>query len=168
MKKKIVSTCRSIVKLETSLNKLETKSKELDQHRINGTIPNDLLLPKKKSLFEDRQPQVDEILKTMTNYLLSLKIDEISRKMSDIRSCIVFLENDLLTTLKTSCDTQFSMLSGDEQSISDVNSRHSLNVHCFYNHLAIARDNAFIKSKREAEKEAKKKNTASQMDTLEK
>ena len=38
-KKLIVTTCRSIVKLETSFNKLETKSKALEQHGINGTIP---------------------------------------------------------------------------------------------------------------------------------
>ena len=165
MKKLIVSTCRSIVKLGTSFNKLESKSKELEQHRINGTIPKDLLLPKKKSLFEDSQPQVDTILQTAMNSLLSLRIDEISRKMSDIRSRKASLENDLLTTLKSSRDTQLNMLSGDEHSISVVNSRYSLNVHCFYSHLAIARENAFLKSKREAEKEAKKRNIASQMDT---
>ena len=47
IKKLIVSNCRSIVKLETSLNKLEARSTVLEQHRIDGTIPKDLLLPKK-------------------------------------------------------------------------------------------------------------------------
>ena len=128
----------------------------------------DLLLPKKKLLFEDSQPQVDTILQTAMNSLVSIWIDEISRKMSDIRSRKASLENDLLTTLKSSHDTQLNMLSGDENSISVGNSRYSLNDHCFYSHLAIARENAILKSMREAEKEAKKRNIACQWILLQK
>lgn len=157
IKKLIVSNCRSIVKLETSLNKLEARSKVLEQHRIDGTIPKDLSLPKKKSLFEDHQPQVDEILQTAMNSLLLLRIKELSRKMSDLKSRKASLEKDVLITLKSSRDTQLSLVSCDEESVAIINSRHSLNVRSFYSQLAIARENAFLKVKREAEKEAKKK-----------
>ena len=105
IKKLIVSNCRSIVKLETSLNKLEARSTVLEQHRIDGTIPKDLLLPKKKSLFEDHQPQVDEILQTAMNSLLLFRIKELSRKMSDLKSRKASLEKDVLITSKSSRDT---------------------------------------------------------------
>lgn len=157
IKKLIVSNCCSIVKLEASLNKLEARSTALEQHRIDGTIPKDLLLPKKKSLFEDHQPQVDEILQTVMNSLLLLRIKELSRKMSDLKSRKASLEKDVLITLKSSRDTQLSLVSCDEESVAIINSRYSLNVHSFYSQLAIAREKAFLKVKREAEKEAKKK-----------
>ena len=51
-------------------------------------------------------------------------------------------------------------MSCDEESVAIINSRYSLNVHSFYSQLAIARENAFLKVKREAEKEAKKKRDA--------
>ena len=112
---------------------------------------------KKKSLFEDHQPQVDEILQTVMNLLLLLRIKELSRKKSDLKSRKASLEKDVLITLKSSRDTQLSLVSCDEESIAIINSRHSLNVCSFYSQLAIARENAFLKVKREAEKEAKKK-----------
>ena len=80
--------------------------------------------------------------------------------MSDLKSRKASLENDVLTTLKSSRDTQLSLVSSDEESVAIINSRYSLNVHSFYSQLAIARENAFLKVKREAEKEAKKKRDA--------
>lgn len=77
--------------------------------------------------------------------------------MSDLKSRKASLEKDVLITLKSSRDTQLSLVSCDEESVAIINSRHSLNVHSFYSQLAIARENAFLKVKREAEKEAKKK-----------
>ena len=62
-KKLIVSTCRTIVKLEMTFTNLETKLCTLEQHRLNGTVPKDLSLPKKKSLFEHEQS-----LKWMKSY----------------------------------------------------------------------------------------------------
>lgn len=114
----------------------------------------------KKWLFEDHQPQVDEILQTAMNSLLLLRIKELSRKMSDLKSRKASLEKDVLTTLKSSRDTQLSLVSSDEESVAIINSRYSLNIHSFYSQLAIARENAFLKVKREAEKEAKKKRDA--------
>ena len=55
IKKLVVSTCRSIVKLEAAISKLETKSEALKEHRSNGSVPKDLSHPKKKTLFEDQQ-----------------------------------------------------------------------------------------------------------------
>ena len=136
----------------------------MEQHRLNGTVPKDLLLPKKKSLFEDQQPQVDVILQTAMKSLLELRISEISRKMSDIKSRKVALENDLLKTLKSSRDVQINLLSDDdEESTRIVNLRHSLAA--FFSLLAIARENAFLRAKREADKETRKKNSATPMDT---
>lgn len=45
LKSLLYQTCRSIVKLEASIRKLDAKSDELNQHRLNGTISKDLLLP---------------------------------------------------------------------------------------------------------------------------
>ena len=118
----------------------------------------------KKWLFEDHQPQVDEILQTAMNSLLLLRIKELSRKMSDLKSRKASLEKDVLTTLKSSRDTQLSLVSSDEESVAIINSRYSLNIHSFYSQLAIARENAFLKVKREAEKEAKKRDAATPMD----
>ena len=58
------------MKLELTLSKLDAKLIELEQHRHNGTIQKDLSLPKKKSLFEDEQSKVDEILKNAATALL--------------------------------------------------------------------------------------------------
>ena len=58
-KKLIVSTCCTIVKLEMTFANLETKLCTLEQHRLNGTVPKDLSLPEKKTLFEDEQFNVD-------------------------------------------------------------------------------------------------------------
>ena len=77
--------------------------------------------------------------------------------MSDLKSRKASLEKDVLITLKSSRDTQLSLVSCDEESVAIINSRHSLNVRSFYIQIAIARENAFLKAKREAEKEAKKK-----------
>ena len=47
-KKLIVSTCRTTVLFESNFAKLEVKSRMLQEHSSNGTIPKDLLLPKKE------------------------------------------------------------------------------------------------------------------------
>lgn len=82
-KKLIVSTCRAIVKLEQTLSNLDAKSSALEQHRSNGTFPKDLLLPNKKSLFEDEQSKVDEILNqaSISMALLMQRIVEISTEI---------------------------------------------------------------------------------------
>ena len=46
-----------------------------------------------------------------------------------------------------------------------VNQRHFLNICSFYSHLAIARENAFLCAKKEADKKAKKQDTDASMDT---
>ena len=159
-KKLVVSTCRSIVKIETYFNKLEAKYQVLEQHRLNGIVPKDLLLPKKKPLFEDQQSH------RAMNSLLALRITEFSRKMSKSRSQKTALEKDLLTTLQSSRDAQLKLLSADDEvNIALVNQSHSLNVLCFYSQLAVTREYPFLKMKRIAEKEAKKKSADTPMDT---
>ena len=166
-KKLIVATCRSIVKLEMSLTNLDAKSSTLEQHKSNGTFPKDLLLPKKKSLFEDEQPKVDEILLTASNALLSQRIAEISRKKSETLAHRNAVETDLLKSLSSSRDSQLQQIaSEDEEKISIVKQRFAFNVSSFYSQLSISRENSFMKLKRAAEKEAnKKKAEATAMDT---
>jgi hypothetical protein len=139
---------------------LEAKSSTLEQHSSNGTLPKDLLLPKKKSLFEDEQPKVDAILLTASKALLSQRIAEISRKTSETLAHRKAVEADLLKTLESSRDSQLKFTTPeDEEKISIVKQRFSFNVSSFYSQLAISRENAFMKSKRAAEKEAAKKKT---------
>ena len=67
------------------------------------------------------------------------------------------LESDLLKTLQTSCDLQLKHLSPDvHEKIAIVKQRHSLKYLVLYSQLAITRENAFLKSKQEADEEAKK------------
>ena len=167
-KKLVVSTCRSIVKLEASVKNLESKSDVLNQHRLDGTIPKDLLLPKKKALFEDEQSNVDDILQTAMNALLRHRITEISRKISESKTRIISLEREFLSVLQNSRDAQLRLLSEeDTDKISIVQQRYSLNVKNFYSQLAISRENFFLRSKREADKkEAKRRQEAmTPMDT---
>lgn len=165
MKKHIVSTCRAIVKLELTLSNLDAKSNALEQHRLNGTFPKDLLLPKKKSLFEDEQSKVDEILQKASIALLMQRIAEISRKKSETLARKGSLESDFVKSLESSRDSQLMMIPPeDHNSISIVKKRFASNLDNFYSQLAISRENAFFKAKRVAEKEAKKKNTATAMD----
>ena len=82
IKKLIVSTCRSIVKLEASLKNLEARSTVLQQHRIDGTIPKDLLL---KTLLEDHQPQMDEIRQTAMNSLQEDVRYQVSQSLFRVR-----------------------------------------------------------------------------------
>lgn len=156
-KKLVVSTCRSIVKLEASIRKLESKSVVLNQHRRDGTIPKDLLLPKKKALFEDGQSNIDDILQTAMNALLRHRIEEVSRKISESKTKITSLEREFLSVLQNSRDAQLRLLSEeDSDKISVVNQRYSLNEKSFYSQLAISRENDFFRSKREAEKKEAK------------
>ena len=166
MKRHIVATCRAIVKLELTLSNLDAKSNALEQHRLNDTFPKDLSLPKKKSLFEDEQSKVDDILQKASIALLMQRIAEISRKKSETLARKGSLESDFVKTLESSRDSQLLMIpSEDHHSISVVKQRFAFNLSNFYSQLAISRENAFFKAKRAAEKEAKKKNPATAMDT---
>ena len=82
-KRLIVSTCRTVVKLELALSNIDAKSCILEQHRAMGIFPKDLSLPKNKSLFEDERSKVDEILQKASSALLIQRIAEISRKISE-------------------------------------------------------------------------------------
>ena len=110
------------------LEKLESKSDVLNQHRRDGTIPKDLLLPKKKALFEDEQSNIDDILQTAMNALLRHRIEEISRKISESETKITSLEREFMSMLQNSRDAQLRLLSEDSDKISVVNQRYSLNV----------------------------------------
>ena len=162
-----MSTCRSIVKLEASIRKLEVKSDVLNQHRLNGTVPKDLLLPKKKALFEDQQSVVDEILTTAMKSLLKHRIEEISRKMSESKTQKAVLEREFLLSLQNCRDAQLKLFTEEEvDKIAIVNQRHILTVRSFYTQLAIVRENDFFRSRREAKKkEAKKQEASTPMDT---
>ena len=166
IKKLVVSTCRSIVKLEATISKLETKSEALNQHRSNGTVPKDLSLPKKKTLFEDQQSKADEILQSAMISLLDLRISETSRKLSESLAQKASLERDFLKVLQDSRDAQLKLLpEEDADSMAIINQRHSLNIRSFYSQLAIARENAFLRAKKEADKKAKKQDADASMDT---
>ncbi len=69
-----------------------------------------------------------------------------------------------MLTLQCSRDAQLKLLSDEdnEESVAIINDRHSLNVRSFYSQLAVAR---FLKSEREADKEARKKHANTPMDT---
>ena len=145
-KKLIVSTCRSIVQLEVNYFKLEDKKGILEQHKVNGTFPKDLLLPKKKSLYEDRQLKFDEVLQAAMSSLLMLSIDDVSRKQNELMERKTTLEKDFLN-LQISREAQLKFLSDDSHDlIALVNQRHSQNIHYCYSHLTITRENVFFKS----------------------
>ena len=140
----------------------------MNQHRLEGTVPKDLLLPKKKALFEDQQSYIDDILQTAMNALLRHRIEEISRKIAESKTRITSLEQEFLSVLQSSRDAQLRLLSSeDTDKISIVNHRYSLNVKNFYSQLAISRENNFLRSKRDADKkEAKRRQDAmTPMDT---
>ena len=152
-KKLVVSTCRSIVKFEASIRKLESKSDELEPHRSNGTIPKDLLLPKKKALFGDQQSTVDGILQKAMLSLLQHRIEEIPRKVQESKTRKALIEKEFLLSMQTSSNAQLKLLTEEEvDKIAIVKQRHTLNVRSFYSQLAIARENDFLRSKREAKK----------------
>ena len=154
------------MKLEASIRKLESKSDELEQHRLNGTVPKDLLLPKKKALFEDQQSTVDDILQKAMFSLLQHRIEEISRKVQESKTRKVLLEKEFLLSMETSSNAQLKLLTEEEvDKIAIVKQRHTLNVRSFYSQLAIARENDFLKSKREAKKKEDKKQAATPTDT---
>ena len=141
-KKLIVSTCRAIVKLELTLSNLDAKSSALEQHRSNGTFPKDLSLPKKKSLFEDEQSKVDEILNKASMALLMQRLAEICRKISEIQVRKQSLESDLMKTLESARDSQLQQIpTEDIGRISIVKQRFALNVSSFHSQLAISREN---------------------------
>ena len=77
------------------------------------------------------------------------------------------VEADLLKILESSQDSQLKLIAPeDEEKISIIKQRFSFNVSSFHSQLAISRENAFMKSKRAAEKEAvKKKSVDTVIDT---
>ena len=165
-KKLIVSTCRAIVRLEQTLTKLEATSLTLEHHRLNGTIPKNLLLPKKKSLFVDEQSKIDDILLTASNALLSQRIAETSRKKYEFLVQKAAIEKDLVKSLESYRDLQLKFLSPENrEAVAVIKQRHDLNIRSFYSQLAMSRENAFFKATQTAEKEAKKKKEDTAMDT---
>ena len=122
----------------------------MEQHRSNGSVPKDLLLPKKKTLFEDQQSKADEILQSAMNSLLDLRSSEASRKLSESLAQKASLERDFLKVLQDSRDAQLKLLpEEDADSMTIVNQRQcSLNIRSFYSQLAIARENAFLCAKK--------------------
>ena len=86
------------------------------------------------------------------NALLVQRITEVSRKKSESLAHQATL---LLKSLQTSRDLQLKRLSPDDhEKIPNVQQGHSLNIQYLYSQLAIT---SFLKSKREADKEAKRK-----------
>ena len=69
-----------------------------------------MLLPKKKTLFEDQQSKADEILQSAMNSLLDLRISGTSRKLSESLAQKASLERDFLKVLQDSRDAQLKLL----------------------------------------------------------
>ena len=100
------------------------------------------------------------------NSLLDLRISETSRKLSESLAQKASLERDFLKVLQDSRDAQLKLLpEEDADSMAIINQRHSLNIRSFYSQLAIARENAFLRAKKEADKKAKKQDDDASMDT---
>ena len=76
------------------------------------------------------------------------------------------VEADLLKTLESSQDSQLKLIAPEDEKNSIIKQQILFNVSSFHSQLAISRENAFMKSKRAAEKEAaKKKAVDTAMDT---
>ena len=167
MRKLVVSTCRNIAYVECTLDKQQKKLQTLEEHVSLGTVPKDLLLPKKKALFEDEQSKVDEILHTACQSLLQHRIHETSRKIRETRSKKLSLEQKLFSTFGSAREVQIKALSSDADplALATIESRYAANIKFFHVQLTIARENAFIKASKEAEKIEKKKQQESAMDT---
>ena len=132
-KKLISNTCRLILQLEASHRKLVEKSPALEQHKLKGTFPKDLLLPKKKSLFEDEQPKVDAILQSAITSLLEQRYSETSRKKSLNLAKRAELESNFFKTIEWSRDNQLSQLSESQhEKAIFIQNRHSLNIRALY------------------------------------
>ena len=73
-----------------------------------------------------------------------------------------------MKTLESARDSQLQQIPTDSEDIgriSIVKQRFALNVSSFHSQLAISRENAFLKRKRAAEKETKKRQADAAMDT---
>ena len=124
-KKLIISTCRTIVNFESSISKYEEKLSVLEQHLANGTAPKDLLLPKKKSLFEDEQDKIDEILTYGTSQLLTRRTSETKRKLTELKSRIQAAEKSFIETISLSREAQLKLVSpSDTVKIEIIKDRH--------------------------------------------
>ena len=95
MRKQVISACRNIVYQESHLDKLHQKSKLLEEHRSKGTVPKDLLLPKKKALFEDGQGTLDAILQNAQASLLQHRTRETTRKIMETQSKKLDIEKNI-------------------------------------------------------------------------
>ena len=58
MRKLVVSACRNIAYVECTLDKQQKKLQTLEEHVSLGTVPKDLLLPKKKALLKMNNPKL--------------------------------------------------------------------------------------------------------------
>ena len=99
MRKLVVSTCRSIINVECTLDKQQKKLRSLAEHVTLGTIPKELLLPNRKALFEDEQSKVYDILHTACQSLLRHRIHETTRKIQETHSKKHSLEQKMFSTL---------------------------------------------------------------------
>ena len=167
MRKLVVSTCRSIINVEYTLDKQQKKLRSLEEHVTLGTVPKELLLPKKKALFEDEQSKVDGILHTACQSLLRHRIHETARKIQETHSKKRSLEQKMFSTFDSAREAQIKALSDDAnpKALATIESRHAANFEFFQAQLSIARENAFIKASKEAEKSEKKKLQEAAMDT---
>ena len=163
MRKQVISTCRNIVYQESHLDKLHQKSKLLEEHRSKGTVPKDLLLPKKKALFEDGQGTLDAILQNAQASLLQHQTRETTRKIVETQSKKLDIEKNILSVFEVTKTAQINALSeGDEFSRSMIEARYRMNLSFYHSQLTLTRENAFLKATNEADK---KKPKQSAMDT---
>ena len=113
MRKLVVSTCRSIINVECTLDKQQKKLHSLEEYVTLGTIPKELLLPKNKALFEDEQSKVDHVLYTTCQSLLQHKIHETTRKIQETHSKKCSLEQKMFSTFDSAREAQIKALSDD-------------------------------------------------------
>ena len=66
------------------------------------------MLPAKKSLFEDEQSKVDEILQSATKQLLQQQMSETSHKVNETLTKKRSLDASLLSTLEAARDSQLT------------------------------------------------------------
>ena len=122
------------------------------------------MLPAKKPLFEDEQSKVDEILQSAMKQLLLQRMAETSRKINETLAKKRSMEASLVSTLEAARDSQLDGVSvGDVQSISMIKDHFFLNVGFFRSQLAIMRENAFLRAKKEVDKTERKRLQQSQI-----
>ena len=166
MRKQVISACRNIVYQESHLDKLHQKSKLLEEHRSKGTVPKDILLPKKKALFEDGQGTLDAILQNAQASLLQHRTRETTRKIVETQSKKLDIEKNILSVFEVTKTAQINALSeGDEFSRSMIEARYRMNLSFYHSQLTLTRENAFLKATNEADKKKRQLLKQSAMDT---